>query len=58
MQAQYEFMKQVAENGKLPKVNSAAGGATTLMDGAIMMKLGMEGIFDQFRSFSHGYWGC
>jgi len=45
MQAPYELVKQVAEIGKLPVVNFAAGGIATPADAALMMQLGMDGVF-------------
>lgn len=45
MQAPYELVRQVAENGKLPVVNFAAGGVATPADAALMMQLGMDGVF-------------
>merc|ERR1712232_1211778 len=45
MQAPYELVKKVAETGKLPVVNFAAGGVATPADAALMMQLGMDGVF-------------
>lgn len=45
LQAPYELVKYVAENGKLPVVNFAAGGVATPADAALMMQLGMDGVF-------------
>merc|ERR1711920_1006298 len=45
MQAPYELVRHVAENGKLPVVNFAAGGVATPADAALMMQLGMDGVF-------------
>jgi pyridoxal 5'-phosphate synthase pdxS subunit len=45
LQAPYELVKQVAEAGKLPVVNFAAGGIATPADAALMMQLGVEGVF-------------
>jgi len=45
MQAPYELVKYIAENGKLPVVNFAAGGVATPADAALMMQLGMDGVF-------------
>jgi len=45
MQAPYELVKQVAKEGKLPVVNFAAGGVATPADAALMMQLGMDGVF-------------
>jgi len=40
-----ELVKQVAENQQLPVVNFAAGGVATPADAAMMMQLGMDGVF-------------
>ncbi len=45
MEAPYELVLEVAETGKLPVVNFAAGGIATPADAALMMQLGMDGIF-------------
>lgn len=45
MQAPYELVQYVAEKGKLPVVNFAAGGVATPADAALMMQLGMDGVF-------------
>ena len=45
MQAPYELVAQVAATGKLPVVNFAAGGVATPADAALMMQLGMDGVF-------------
>merc|ERR1712127_442846 len=45
LQAPYELVKYVADNGKLPVVNFAAGGVATPADAALMMQLGMDGVF-------------
>lgn len=45
LQAPFELVKYVAENGKLPVVNFAAGGVATPADAALMMQLGMDGVF-------------
>lgn len=45
MQAPYELVKYIAENGRLPVVNFAAGGVATPADAALMMQLGMDGVF-------------
>lgn len=45
MQAPIGLVKYVAENGKLPVVNFAAGGVATPADAALMMQLGMDGVF-------------
>jgi pyridoxal 5'-phosphate synthase pdxS subunit len=43
--APYELLRSVAETGKLPVVNFAAGGIATPADAALMMALGAEGVF-------------
>jgi len=45
MGAPYELVVQVAELGKLPVVNFAAGGIATPADAALMMHLGCDGVF-------------
>jgi pyridoxal 5'-phosphate synthase pdxS subunit len=43
--APYDLVVYVHENGKLPVVNFAAGGVATPADAALMMQLGMDGVF-------------
>lgn len=43
--APYDLVLYVAENGRLPVVNFAAGGIATPADAALMMQLGSEGVF-------------
>ena len=43
--APYELVKGVAETGKLPVPNFAAGGLATPADAALMMQLGAEAVF-------------
>jgi pyridoxal 5'-phosphate synthase pdxS subunit len=43
--APYDLVKEVAETGKLPVVNFAAGGVATPADAALMMALGADGVF-------------
>jgi pyridoxal 5'-phosphate synthase pdxS subunit len=45
LRAPYELLKEVAETGRLPVVNFAAGGVATPADAALMMQLGMDGVF-------------
>jgi len=45
MAAPYDLVVKVADEGKLPVVNFAAGGIATPADAALMMQLGSEGIF-------------
>jgi pyridoxal 5'-phosphate synthase pdxS subunit len=54
LQAPYELVKQVAEAGKLPVVNFAAGGIATPADAALMMQLGVEGVFVGSGIFKSG----
>lgn len=54
MQAPYELIKQVAETGKLPVVNFAAGGIATPADAALMMQLGVDGVFVGSGIFKSG----
>jgi pyridoxal 5'-phosphate synthase pdxS subunit len=43
--APYELVREVAASGKLPVVNFAAGGIATPSDAALMMSLGVDGVF-------------
>jgi pyridoxal 5'-phosphate synthase pdxS subunit len=52
--APYELVVWVAENGKLPVVNFAAGGVATPADAALMMALGAEGVFVGSGIFKSG----
>ena len=54
LQAPYELVKYVHENGKLPVVNFAAGGVATPADAALMMLLGAEGVFVGSGIFKSG----
>jgi len=45
MQAPFELVEYIAEHGKLPVVNFAAGGIATPADAALMMQLGCDGVF-------------
>jgi pyridoxal 5'-phosphate synthase pdxS subunit len=45
IQAPYELVRQVAETGRLPVVNFAAGGIATPADAALLMQLGVDGVF-------------
>ncbi len=54
LQVDYELIKYVAENGKLPVVNFAAGGVATPADAALMMQLGAEGVFVGSGIFKSG----
>jgi pyridoxal 5'-phosphate synthase pdxS subunit len=54
LQAPYEIVKWVAENGKLPVVNFSAGGIATPADAALMMQLGCDGVFVGSGIFKSG----
>ena len=54
LQAPYELVHYVHENGKLPVVNFAAGGVATPADAALMMQLGAEGVFVGSGIFKSG----
>ena len=43
--APYEVVKQTKELGRLPVVNFAAGGIATPADAALMMQIGVDGVF-------------
>jgi len=43
--APYDLVKGVAETGRLPVPNFAAGGIATPADAALMMQLGAEAVF-------------
>lgn len=45
LRAPYELVEYVATHGRLPVVNFAAGGVATPADAALMMQLGMDGVF-------------
>merc|ERR1712174_64244 len=54
MQAPYELVKAVAETWGLPVVNFAAGGVATPADAALMMQLGVDGVFVGSGIFKSG----
>lgn len=54
LQVSYDLVVYVAENGKLPVVNFAAGGVATPADAALMMQLGAEGVFVGSGIFKSG----
>lgn len=54
MRAPYDLVKQVAATGRLPVVNFAAGGVATPADAALMMQLGMDGVFVGSGIFKSG----
>merc|ERR1711957_294461 len=43
--APYDLVKKTRDLGRLPVVNFAAGGVATPADAALMMQLGMDGVF-------------
>jgi pyridoxal 5'-phosphate synthase pdxS subunit len=43
--APVELVRMVAQSGRLPVVNFAAGGLATPADAAMMMQLGVDGVF-------------
>ena len=43
--APFELVREIHETGKLPVVNFAAGGIATPADAALMMQIGVEGVF-------------
>ncbi|MDP2246562.1 MAG: pyridoxal 5'-phosphate synthase lyase subunit PdxS [Nitrosomonadales bacterium] len=53
-QAPIELVMQVARDGRLPVVNFAAGGIATPADAALMMQLGMDGVFVGSGIFKSG----
>ncbi|SJZ51420.1 pyridoxal 5'-phosphate synthase lyase subunit PdxS [Selenihalanaerobacter shriftii] len=52
--APFELVKYVAENGRLPVINFAAGGIATPADAALMMQLGCDGVFVGSGIFKSG----
>ena len=54
LQAPYELVRYVHEHGRLPVVNFAAGGVATPADAALMMHLGMDGVFVGSGIFKSG----
>ena len=52
--APYELIKETRELGHLPVVNFAAGGIATPADAALMMQLGVEGVFVGSGIFKSG----
>jgi pyridoxal 5'-phosphate synthase pdxS subunit len=52
--APYHLVKEVAETGTLPVVNFAAGGIATPADAALMMQLGVDGVFVGSGIFKSG----
>jgi len=54
LQAPYEVVKWVSENGQLPVVLFVAGGVATPADAAMMMQLGADGVFVGSGVFKSG----
>ena len=54
IRAPYSLVKLTAELGRLPVVNFAAGGVATPADAALMMQLGMDGVFVGSGIFKSG----
>jgi pyridoxal 5'-phosphate synthase pdxS subunit len=54
VQAPYELVRWVAENGKLPVVTFTAGGIATPADAALCMQLGADGVFVGSGIFKSG----
>ena len=54
LQAPYELVRYVHDEGHLPVVNFAAGGVATPADAALMMQLGAEGVFVGSGIFKSG----
>ena len=52
--APYELVREVKELGRLPVVNFAAGGIATPADAALMMQLGVDGVFVGSGIFKSG----
>lgn len=54
IQAPYALVKETATLGRLPVVNFAAGGVATPADAALMMQLGVDGVFVGSGIFKSG----
>jgi len=54
LRAPYPLVKLTAELGRLPVVNFAAGGVATPADAALMMQLGVDGVFVGSGIFKSG----
>jgi len=52
--APYELVEETRALGRLPVVNFAAGGVATPADAALMMQLGMDGVFVGSGIFKSG----
>ena len=54
IRAPYALVKETAQLGRLPVVNFAAGGVATPADAALMMQLGVDGVFVGSGIFKSG----
>jgi pyridoxal 5'-phosphate synthase pdxS subunit len=54
IRAPYELVKETKELGRLPVVNFAAGGLATPADAAMMMQIGVDGVFVGSGIFKSG----
>jgi len=54
IRAPFHLVKETAELGRLPVVNFAAGGVATPADAALMMQLGVDGVFVGSGIFKSG----
>ena len=54
LKAPYELIKGIYDTGKLPVVNFSAGGIATPADAALMMQIGVEGVFVGSGIFKSG----
>ena len=54
IRAPYELVLETAQLGRLPVVNFAAGGVATPADAALMMQLGVDGVFVGSGIFKSG----
>ena len=52
--APYEWVKETKQLGRMPVVNFAAGGVATPADAALMMQLGVDGVFVGSGIFKSG----
>ena len=59
LRAPYELVREVHDTGKMPVVNFAAGGIASPADAALMMQIGVDGVFvgsGIFKSQTHQSW--
>jgi pyridoxal 5'-phosphate synthase pdxS subunit len=54
IRAPYELVKETKELGRMPVVNFAAGGIATPADAALMMQIGVDGVFVGSGIFKSG----